>query len=69
MAYKARKTAQSLSDLSGRVEQLAEQLLDVCAEERRLLKTLARLRSARSALISALAEIASTIRDAEHADV
>jgi hypothetical protein len=47
------------------MEQLAEQLLDVSAEERRLLKTLARLRSVRSSLVSALAEIAGAMRDAE----
>jgi hypothetical protein len=65
VASKQRKTKPTVDDLLGRAEQLAEQLLDLSAEERRLLKTLARVRTVRAALITALATVAGTIRDTE----
>ena len=60
-----RRGTQSIEDLSARIEQYAEQILDIAAEERRLLRMLSRLRVARSSLIAALAEVAQAVAGSE----
>ena len=60
-----RRGTQSIEDLSARIEQYAEQILDIAAEERRLLRMLTRLRVARSSLIVALADVAQAVAGSE----
>ena len=54
----------SAKELLGRVEQLTEQFMDVCAEERRLLQTFERLRRVKGQLVAELATCAAEATEA-----
>ena len=54
----ARRLLRTEAEIVGRVEEYAEQILDLAAEERRLLKVLARIRATKAALIAGLAKLA-----------
>jgi hypothetical protein len=66
VASKKRKTRPPASELYARVEQLTERLMDLCAEERRLLHTVERVRRVKEQLV---AELATCAADATGASV
>jgi hypothetical protein len=60
-----RKHLRKETDFVAQIEQYAEQFLDISAEERRLLKTLTRIRAVKAALISGLARTAKAAADVQ----
>lgn len=64
MASRTQKHQPSPDDLFERVEQFTEQYIDVCAEERRLVQVLERLRRTKRQLVAELATCAAEATEA-----